>query len=130
MEEVSPISSYNNGSVNPETGDPSMGVNYPSQRDRVEDKDQFREDFRKLMVVATPINILFAEHFAKKGDNRLKEKILGHVAEFVGKYNMFPETAMHDIDLALSLDYFTQDPVLQEMVFNEAFDELQQEGKA
>lgn len=130
MEEVTPISSYNNGAVNPETGDPSMGVNYPSQHNRVEDGNQFREDFRKLMVVATPVNILIAEHFAKKGDNRVKDKILYHVAQFVEKYNMFPETAMHDIDLALSLDYFTQDPVLQEVVFNEAFEEIQKEEQS
>jgi len=111
------------GSVNPETGDPPMGLNYPGN---LTHEQQFREDFRRVAVVATPQNILFGEYFAKNGDSRVKDKINSEVSSFLEKYNMTANSVLHDMEMALAMDYFTQDPVLQELVYNEAFKEIEE----
>lgn len=123
-----PISgTYNGGSVDPETGELPTDLNYPENPELTTIEEQFQEDFRKLMVVATPQNFIFANYFADRGDTRIKDKIVSVVSTFIKTYKMTPETIINDIDMALQMNYYTQDEDLQELIYNEAMKEIEGE---
>ena len=110
------IENYIDGSLHENTEEYPIGLPPP---------EEMREDFRKLVAVSTPQNILFGEYFANKGDYRIRDKVMSEVGRVLEKYNMTPQSILGDINKAISMHY-TQDPMLQQQVWDQAMKEIEE----
>lgn len=71
-------------------------MEYPSSQQVILNKDKLQ----KIFLASSPFNLLFAEHFKRKGDDRLEKYIFALVEEYIQETGLKSHDIIAQIEAA------------------------------